>query len=123
MLDSGHDYMTLESAARWGVHDWIFYMYGPPSKKQTFHEEHLATETHGTHATSLVVKPEFQLDVSTTGPDTPLRTATGTITLPTGQTLRVLERRTPTGGAEEVRVKVVGGPDDGVEGWIPAGAI
>jgi hypothetical protein len=123
VLDSGHDYVTLESAANWGLEDWIFYMYGPPSKKQTFHEEHLASDTHGTHATSLVVKPARQLDVSTKVPDTPLRTTTGTITLPAGQTLRVLERRTPLGGSEEVRVKVVSGSHDGVEGWIPAGAI
>ena len=123
VLDSGHDYMTLESADGWGLDDWIFYMYGPPSKKQTFHEEHLATEAHGTRATSLVVKPEFRLDVSTKGPDTPLRTATATITLPTGQTLRVLERRTPPAAPRRSASRSWAGPTTVSEGWIPAGAI
>jgi hypothetical protein len=123
VLDSGHDYMTLETAAGWGFAGWIFYMYGPPSKKQSFQEEQAATGTHGSHQTSLVVRPEFALEVSTKSPSTPLRTSTGTISLPAGQTLRVLERRTPTGGSEEVRVRVVGGSADGVEGWVSAGAI
>ena len=123
VLESGHDYVTLETAAGWGISDWIFYMYGPPSKSQTFQEEQAATGTHGTRQTSLVVLPEFRLDVRTTGPGTTLRTTTGTIALPAGQRLRVLERRTPTGGTEEVRVRVVDGPDVGAEGWVPAGAI
>jgi hypothetical protein len=123
VLESGHDYMTLETAAGWGIADWIFYMYGPPSKRQSFHEEQAATGAHGTRQTSLVVLPEFRLDVRTTGPGTALRAASGAITLPAGQRLRVLERRTRTGGTEEVRVRVVGGPSDGVEGWVPAGAI
>ena len=123
VLDSGHDYMTLESAAGWGISDWIFYMYGPPSKRQSFHEEQAATGSHGTRQTSLVVLPEFRLDVQTKAAGTALRTSTGTISLPAGQSLRVLERRTPPGGAEEVRVRVVGGANDGVEGWVPAGAI
>lgn len=123
VLDSGHDYMTLETAAGWGISDWIFYMYGPPSRRQSFHEEQAATGTHGTRQTSLVVLPEFRLDVRTTSPGTALRTTTGTITLPAGQRLRVIERRTPTGGTEEVRVRVVDGPNAGAEGWISAGAI
>jgi hypothetical protein len=122
VLDSGHDYMTLESAANWPFDGWIFYMYGPPSKKQSFQEEQAATGTHGSHQTSLVVVPEFRLDAKVSA-ETPLRTLTGTVTLPAGQSLRVLERRTPTGGAEEVRVRVADGPHVGVEGWIPAGAI
>lgn len=122
VLDSGHDYMTLETAAGWGIDDWIFYLYGPPSKKQSFQEEQAATGAHGSRQTSLVVLPEFRLDVRANA-DTPLRTPAGTVTVPAGQSLRVLERRTPRGGTEEVRVRVVGGPDDGVEGWVPAGAI
>jgi hypothetical protein len=123
VLDSGHDYMTLETAAGWGHDDWIFYLYGPPSKNQTFQEEQAATGTHGSHQTTLVVRPELQLDVTLRTPGTRLRTATGAITLLSGQALRVLERRTRVGSTEEARVRVVGGPDDGVEGWIPADAI
>ena len=57
VLESGHDYITLESAAGWGARDWILFMYGPESKGQTFHEQHLGTGTHGNRATSLVVRP------------------------------------------------------------------
>jgi len=123
VLDSGHDYVTLETAAGWGVADWIFYMYGPPSKKQSFQEEQASTGTHGTRQTSLVVRPEFRLDVLAASPGTTLRSTSGPVSLPLGQALRVLERRTATGGTEEVRVRVVGGPDDSVEGWVSAGAI
>jgi len=123
VLDSGHDYVTLETAAHWGVDDWIFYMYGPPSKHQSFQEEQAATGTHGTRQTSLVVLPEFRLDVHAGPLGTSLRTDTGMVAVPAGQALHVLERRTPTGATEEVRVRVVGGPNDGVEGWVPAGAI
>ena len=31
VLKSGHDCITLESAAGWGATDWIFFMYGPES--------------------------------------------------------------------------------------------
>lgn len=123
VLDSGHDYMTLETAAGWGHDDWIFYLYGPPSKKQTFQEEQAATGTHGSHQTTLVVRPEVRLDVTLKTPGTRLRTGTGAIPLLSGQPLRVLERRTRVGGTEEASVRVVGGPDDGLEGWIPADAI
>jgi hypothetical protein len=98
-------------------------MYGPPSKHQSFQEEQAATGTHGTRQTSLVVLPEFRLDVHAGPLGTSLRTDTGMVAVPAGQALHVLERRTPTGATEEVRVRVVGGPNDGVEGWLPAGAI
>jgi len=58
VLASGSDYVTLESAAGWGATDWIFFMYGPRNKGQTFHEFHGATGTHGTKWTTLVVQPE-----------------------------------------------------------------
>jgi hypothetical protein len=122
VIDSGHDYMTLESAAGWGIDDWIFYMYGPPSKGQSFQEEQAATGSHGTRQTSLVVLPEFRLDVEAKA-ETVLRTASGPVTLPAGQKLHILERRTPLGGAEEVRVRVSDGPNAGAEGWLPAGAL
>ena len=123
VLESGQDYLTLESAAGWRRDDWIFYMYGPPSKRQSFHEEQAGTGAHGTRQTSLVVLPEFRLDVQTKGPATPLRTSSGPVTLPANQQLRVLERRTLPGRSEEVRVRVIGGPQDGIEGWVAAGSI
>jgi hypothetical protein len=58
VLASGDDYVTLESAAGWGATDWIFFMYGPETKGQTFHEFHGATRTHGTKWSSFVVQPE-----------------------------------------------------------------
>jgi hypothetical protein len=58
VLRSGSDYITLESAAGWGPDEWIFFMYGPASKKQSFHEFQGGTGTHGTKFTTLVVEPE-----------------------------------------------------------------
>jgi hypothetical protein len=57
VLSSGQDYVTLESAAGWKPDEWIFYMYGPASKSQSFYEEQRATGTHGTKNTALVVQP------------------------------------------------------------------
>ena len=57
VLSSGADYITLESAAGWGPDDWIFFLYGPASKGQSFYEEQGATGTHGTKNTALVVQP------------------------------------------------------------------
>ncbi len=57
VLESGHDYITLESAAGWGASDWIFFMYGPESKAQSFHEFQGSTGTHGSKFSSMVVKP------------------------------------------------------------------
>jgi hypothetical protein len=58
VLQSGHDYITLESAAGWGGKQWIFFMYGPETKGQSFHEFQMGTGTHGNKASSMVVKPE-----------------------------------------------------------------
>lgn len=56
VLSSGEDYVTLESAAGWKPDQWIFFMYGPASKTQSFHEEQNRTESHGTKNTSMVVQ-------------------------------------------------------------------
>jgi Domain of unknown function (DUF4157) len=37
---------------------WNFAMYGTTDKAQTFHAEHLASKTHGTHATSIAVRTD-----------------------------------------------------------------
>ena len=37
---------------------WNFAMYGTTDKSQTFHREHLASKTHGTHATSIAVRTD-----------------------------------------------------------------
>jgi hypothetical protein len=58
VLESGHDYITLESAAGWGGKEWIFFMYGPESQGQSFHQLQIGTGTHGNKASSMVVKPE-----------------------------------------------------------------
>lgn len=56
VLSSGADYITLESAAGWSPTDWIFFMYGPETKGQSFYEEQRATGTHGTKNTAMVVQ-------------------------------------------------------------------
>jgi hypothetical protein len=58
VLSSGHDYITLENAAGWDTTDWIFFMYGPESKAQSFYEFQAATRTHGTKHSAYVVEPE-----------------------------------------------------------------
>ncbi len=58
VLRSGHDFVTLESAAGWDADDWIFFMYGPESKGQSFHEFQGSTETHGSRYQTYVVQPE-----------------------------------------------------------------
>jgi hypothetical protein len=57
VMSSGEDYITLESAAGWQPNDWIFFMYGPASKSQSFYEEQRATGTHGSKNTAMVVQP------------------------------------------------------------------
>jgi hypothetical protein len=58
VLSSGNDYITLENAAGWDTTDWIFFMYGPETKGQSFYEFHEATRTHGTKHSAIVVEPE-----------------------------------------------------------------
>lgn len=38
--------------------DWNYQMYGTVRKGQTFHEQHLASGTHGTRASTFAVKPK-----------------------------------------------------------------
>ena len=58
VMSSGHDYITLESAAGWPPTGWILFMYGPESKKQSFYEYQGATRTHGNKHSAMVVQPE-----------------------------------------------------------------
>ncbi len=58
VLSSGSDYIALENAAGWDTTDWIFFMYGPENKGQSFYEFHEATRTHGTKHAAYVVQPE-----------------------------------------------------------------
>ncbi|MBI3900065.1 MAG: DUF4157 domain-containing protein [Gammaproteobacteria bacterium] len=58
VLESGHDYITLENAAGWDPTDWIFFMYGPAAKQQSFHEFQSGTGTHGSKSSAMVVQPQ-----------------------------------------------------------------
>ena len=72
VMKDGSDNITLENyavtekyAASKGVDQfnfidraWIFAMYGTTDKTQTFHREHLASRTHGSHATSIAVRTD-----------------------------------------------------------------
>ncbi len=72
VMKDGGDNITLEAyavtkeyAASKGVsswdfidRDWTFAMYGTADKSQTFHQQHLASKTHGTHATSIAVRTD-----------------------------------------------------------------
>jgi hypothetical protein len=58
VLASGHDFVTLESARGWGATEWIFFMYGPETKHQSFYEFHGGTGTHGSRWSTYVVQPE-----------------------------------------------------------------
>jgi hypothetical protein len=57
VLASGEDYVTLESAAGWAPNEWIFFMYGPEKKGQSFYEFQSSTHTHGTRSSAYVVEP------------------------------------------------------------------
>ena len=57
--------MTAATAAAKGVpqssyidRDWNFDMYGTVDKSQTFHKEHLDSNTHGNMATSMAVRTD-----------------------------------------------------------------
>ena len=57
--------VTKETAAARGVSQydyidraWNFAMYGTTRSTQTFHHEHLQSKTHGSHATSIVVRTD-----------------------------------------------------------------
>lgn len=57
VLSSGDDYVTLECAAGWDPKKWIFFMYGPEKKGQSFYEFQSATGTHGSKSSAYVVQP------------------------------------------------------------------
>jgi hypothetical protein len=72
IMKDGSDNITLENyavtreyAESLGVRqrdfinrDWTFLMYGTKDKSQTFHQQHLDTKTHGSHATSIAVRTD-----------------------------------------------------------------
>ncbi|HEY7876122.1 MAG TPA: DUF4157 domain-containing protein [Actinomycetota bacterium] len=117
VLESGVDYVTLETAAGWNPSNWIFYMYGERSG-QSFHEEHAATGEFGSHHMTYVVQPESRLDVTTVGATT-MRAGATTVTLDAGTALRIVERR-PNG---ELLVRVASGPHSGTTGVVSAGDV
>lgn len=112
---SGSDHMTLENAAGWKVTDWIFYMYGPASKSQTFHEFHGATGTHGSAYTTLVVEPETRLHVKVTRADAAALMPDGSLRkLAVGTSLRIVEQFRDA-GLDWLRVEVKSGPLTGTK--------
>jgi len=72
VLKDGSDNVTLENFAVTGTYaaskgvpqgsfidrDWNFDMYGTVDKSQTFHKEHLDSNTHGNTATSMAVRTD-----------------------------------------------------------------
>jgi hypothetical protein len=62
VMESGGDNITLENYATGGYDDvnteWNFQMYGTVKKGQTFHEQHLASGTHGNRASTFEVEPD-----------------------------------------------------------------
>lgn len=119
VLASGADYVTLENAAGWQPTDWIFFMYGPATKGQSFHEFHGATDTHGTDWTSMVVQPEATLHVQTNAKDAPLLVGSAITKLDLATPLEVTRRAEPdVGGTVWLDVTVEGGPNSGKKGKI-----
>jgi hypothetical protein len=53
--DAKKDEENRKRAYDWTNKDWLFQMYGVRFKGQSFHEQHLATGTHGSQATSFAV--------------------------------------------------------------------
>lgn len=123
VLVTGQDYVTLENAAGWDPFTgWIFYMYGPRTKGQSFHEEQGDTRTHGTEHTTFVVQPEATLDVVTTAASTTLDTTAGSVSLPVGTPLRIVERL-PSGDGERLLVRVTAGDHANTVGRVRAGDV
>ena len=58
--DSPSAYAASKGVSSWNFIDraWNFSMYGTTDSSQTFHAEHLASKTHGTHATSIAVRTD-----------------------------------------------------------------
>jgi hypothetical protein len=122
VLSSSDDYVTLENAAGWNPKNWIWYMYGPARRTQSFHEEHLAMGSHGTIASSYVVQPERLLDL-TVGPNgAQLTMGSTSLTLDRGTRLRVLERL-GSGQGLRYRVRVVDRSHAGRTGLVTGGQL
>jgi hypothetical protein len=118
VLASKDDYVTLENAAGWKTTDWIFFLYGPASKGQTFHEFHGATGTHGTAWTTLVVQPEKVLHVKTKVKDAPILTGKAITKLPLGTAVKIIEHSEDKAGNEWRKVEVESGSHLGLVGMI-----
>jgi hypothetical protein len=63
VMKAGSDNITLENYADGNGYDsvnmeWNYQMYGTVKKGQTFQEQHLASNTHGTRASTFAVKPD-----------------------------------------------------------------
>jgi hypothetical protein len=54
--DKKKDKENAEKAYDWTNTEWVFQMYGTVKKDQSFHEQHLASGTHGTRGTTFRVK-------------------------------------------------------------------
>ncbi|RDD81386.1 DUF4157 domain-containing protein [Dyella tabacisoli] len=117
VMSSGSDYITLENAAGWATTGWIFFMYGPVSKAQTFLEQQAATLTHGSDPSAVVVESEKALDVATIDKDAPLLVGTKVINLAKGTALRVSAKNVG-GGQTWLTVEVKSGPQIGTKGQI-----
>ena len=120
VLSSGNDYVTLENAAGWKTTDWIFFMYGPASKGQTFHEFHGATGTHGSDWTTLVVQPEKVLHVKTKVKGVWLYVGAKIKKLALGTTVKIIEHSADKAGNEWRKVEVESGPYIGLIGMVMA---
>jgi hypothetical protein len=122
ILMGGNDYVTLENAAGWGPTGWGFYMYGPASKSQSFHEFHGATLTHGNKWTTLVVESEMALHASTTIDNAELEIGTGiTKKLSRGTKVRIIERSTDSTGINWLDIEVEEGAFKGFRGMMKEG--
>ena len=63
VMKAGSDNITLENYADGNGYesvnmDWNFQMYGTVKKGQTFQDEHLASNTHGSRASAFAVEPK-----------------------------------------------------------------
>jgi hypothetical protein len=116
VMESRNDYVTLENAAGWAPTDWIFYMYGPATKAQTFHEEQGAMGSHGSRWTTMVVRPEKSLFV-TTDRQASLLVGKAVVKLANGTKLKIKEKKFDK-GVEWLIVDVLSGPDAGKAGMV-----
>ena len=120
VMESGHDYVTLENAYGWGPTEWIFFMYGPASKAQSFHEFHGATLTHGSDWTTFVVQPEKLMHVKTSVADASLHVGDQVKKLPLHTPLKIIESGVDENGVEWHTVEVESGAHAGKVGRIRA---